>query len=182
MDKHTQRLWEQQPNETDKAYNAFFEFIQMPVHDKITPENERSLYNLSVKLGYSVQPTRPATTIENWSAKYNWRERASAYDAHIANTTLTVVERELGEYQQALIEKRTIQLAQLDSILDLTLKNMREEINKGKQLDPLDLQRIAKAVETADNLSRRIAKLPTSFTAERAEEQDDDVQIYLIGG
>lgn len=182
MDSHSRKAWEQLPHETDKAYAAFFQYIQMPVHDKITPQNERSLYNLSVKMGYSVQPTRPSTTVEIWSSKYNWRERANAYDAHMAQNTLTVVERELGQYQHAIIEKRTEQLVQLEQILDLTLKNIKADIVAGGRVDPLELQRVAKAIEITDNLTRRIAKLPTSYTTERAEEVEDDVQVYLIGG
>ena len=60
--------WQRQENESDKAYQAF----------KIYLESEnRSLQKVAKSLH------KDPTLIRRWSAKYDWRKRAAAYDSSI---------------------------------------------------------------------------------------------------
>lgn len=71
-------LFEQQPNESARAFAAFSEYLGMGA--------ERSLAAVGQKLGKRVG------LIERWSAKFDWPARVQAHTAHLA-----IVEREAAE-------------------------------------------------------------------------------------
>lgn len=58
--------WEQQPEESAKAFEAFAAYRDMGA--------ERSLRKLTQRLHKNL------TTIRDWSVKWNWQERVRAYD------------------------------------------------------------------------------------------------------
>ena len=58
--------WEQQPGESAKAFEAFAIYRDMGV--------ERSVRKVTQRLNKSL------TLIGKWSSRYNWPERARAYD------------------------------------------------------------------------------------------------------
>lgn len=62
------KLWDRQKNESDKAYSAFKVYLEM--------EN-RSLQKVSEKLSKSRQ------LLSRWLNKFNWKERAAAYDSSV---------------------------------------------------------------------------------------------------
>lgn len=61
-------VWERQPDETDKAYDAFVEFVAQPA-------SNRTVAEIGKKLG-------KAATVNNWARKWSWRGRALAWDDH----------------------------------------------------------------------------------------------------
>src|SRR5688572_30471065 len=65
------RPWDKRPDETDKAYKAFTDYIDLGP--------DRSLDKVRQKLGKSSGYTRQ---LEKWSSAYEWGTRSSAYDAH----------------------------------------------------------------------------------------------------
>jgi hypothetical protein len=71
-------LFEQQPNETNKAFEAFTVYLSMGP--------ERSLDAVRRKCGKS------ARLIERWSSRFDWPARVQAHGAHLA-----LVEREMTE-------------------------------------------------------------------------------------
>ena len=62
-------LWEQQPGESAKAFEAFAASRDMGA--------ERSLRKLTQQLHKNL------TTIRDWSVKWNWQERVRAYDREL---------------------------------------------------------------------------------------------------
>ena len=72
------RIFEQQPKESAKAYEAFSVYLNMGP--------ERSLAAVGKRLGKS------AGLMERWSRKYDWAARVEAHAAHLAT-----VEREATE-------------------------------------------------------------------------------------
>ena len=62
-------LWEQQPGESAKAFEAFAAYRDMGA--------ERSLRKLTQQLHKNL------TTIRDWSVKWNWQERVRAYDREL---------------------------------------------------------------------------------------------------
>ena len=62
-------VWDRLAGESDKAYSAFRAYLEMP---------ERSLTKLARKLNRNGRGQ-----LGNWSAKFNWVERAAAYDSSI---------------------------------------------------------------------------------------------------
>ena len=61
--------WEQQPGESAKAFEAFAIYRDMGV--------ERSVRKVTQRLNKSL------TLIGKWSSRYNWPERARAYDRDV---------------------------------------------------------------------------------------------------
>jgi hypothetical protein len=70
--------FEQQPNESNKAFTAFSLYLSMG--------SERSIASVACKLAKSDQ------LIKRWSAKFNWQTRVTAYATHMA-----AIEREQTE-------------------------------------------------------------------------------------
>ncbi len=183
MDAKTAPMWKKLPNETAKSYKAFTIYRGLPLGKLSDPKNSRTLFNVTIKLGLAPRKEKsPASTIETWAAKYHWKERAEAYDAHMENISLTVVERGLEDYQKEVIERGTLQVIALQEIIEKTLSGMMAGLAKEILPTPMNIQRIAKAVETVDDLARRMAQLPTSYKSEEVEEKELEGQIYLVGG
>ncbi len=63
------KSWDRLPNESDKAYEAFRNFLNLG--------GERSLLKVAEKVSKS------EGQIKKWSRKNFWRERAAAYDSSI---------------------------------------------------------------------------------------------------
>src|SRR5437868_1524774 len=66
----TAQLWERQPSESPKAFQAAALYFEMGA--------DRSLAAVGQSLGKS------KALMERWSSAYGWVERAAAYDAHLA--------------------------------------------------------------------------------------------------
>ena len=58
------RIWERQPNETNRSFAAFNEYLQMGP--------QRSLAKAGQKVG------KPTWLLEGWSVKYDWQRRVAA--------------------------------------------------------------------------------------------------------
>ena len=180
MDNTDTKIWERQPNETSKAFLAFQSFIRMPVRDIEDKSNNRTLLNLTHKLGYKTRgEDKAASSIEMWSSKYGWRERAAVYDAYLARTSLAVRETSLGEFQKQVIEQSTLRIATMHRVVEQKIEKL---INSDDEVDALELVRVTSAMKTLDDLSRRIGRMPTSFVAERIEEEEENEdQVFIIG-
>jgi len=70
--------WERLDNETDTAYEAFSQYLELPKcgksHDHGKPGGRRFKSDLARLRGIKTP------TIEGWYRKYNWVGRAQAYD------------------------------------------------------------------------------------------------------
>lgn len=125
--------WDQQPNETDKAYRAFRHYLgQGP---------KRSLGTTSLDLGYHAKSKKVlvATTIAGWSKKYGWIQRIKAYEGWIGTQQdQTIIELEAKvtakwharreeirdksfELAQGLLERTSALLSKVDTMLSTPL-------------------------------------------------------------
>lgn len=183
MDKHSRKMWERRTDETDKAYNAFLEYIKMPIQDLHNPENARTLVNLTKKLGYGASPGKAASTLEKWSSKYNWQERTAAYDTSKAELSIEVRDGKLAEYQSHVIEESTLQVQLASQLISRELMEKLQNQQAGIPLKSTDISRLVNAMKTVDDLRRRIAGMPTTYTSEVAEDTtDEETTTYIIGG
>lgn len=66
------KIWERQKNETDKAYSAFEIYLET---------ESRSIKKVAEKLSVS------APNVRKWASKFDWTERAAAYDSSIVEET-----------------------------------------------------------------------------------------------
>lgn len=182
MDNSSRKAWERRPDESDKSYNAFLEFIKMPIKDIEDSSKSRTLANLSQKLGYKVAEGKAASTIEGWSSHYGWIERARLYDMHKAELTIQVRDASLEQYQKQLVERRTLQTAFLNDVLEEQITDIIKRQKSGYPVDALEILRLTNAAKKLDDLERRIAGLPTTYTTEKVEEdKSKETRTFVMG-
>lgn len=106
-------VWERCPGESTKAYNAFCAYRDMGP--------ERSLE----KTGRTLDKPRTKQYLGEWSVKYNWVERATAYDDYI--------EKKKRADREAEIQKMVKKHARIAT------KLQKKALERLKKLDPSKL-------------------------------------------
>src|SRR5215211_2280428 len=102
MNIQKRELWDRLENEPEKAYRAFECFLSLPSDHRTIVEAYR------VYVG-NPQAVKPSDTWVKWSRDYAWRERAAAFDDHLAS-----VWREAHE--QAIKEQAAQQAREIEKI------------------------------------------------------------------
>lgn len=161
--------WERLPGETNKAYRAFQVYLMLPIAGDI--DERRSLKNTAARLGLA-----STTGVADWSAKYDWVARATAYDEYNGAKAIDLRETGLVELQQAVITSLGAQIALLNGLIEKKLAEASRD-----NLPLRDVKMLAEIIEKKDNLARRLAGLPTQYTTERAEDLSDEDTVYIIG-
>jgi len=135
--------WQQLPEETDKAYNAFRFYLQGGPY--------RSLQDVATVLG---KDKAYAKQLEKWSRMHNWKARTSAWDAHIDNflerqymeSVLTMTDRHIQQshyiqekvYEQLMsLDLTALKPSELIKLYDITIKVERESCKLKSELMPL---------------------------------------------
>jgi hypothetical protein len=101
MDIQKRELWDRLENEPERAYRAFECFLSLP-------SGERTLLAAYRQHVGNPGAAKPSDTWSRWSSEFAWRERAAAYDDHMANKRREAYERgveEEAERQGALAER-----------------------------------------------------------------------------
>lgn len=168
------RIWDKLPQETPKAYQAFVMYLQLAPYGE--GEQRRSLANVATALGLA-----GSSGVEAWSAKYNWVERATAYDSMSAHSTLTVRDTALKDFQQNIVTTMSMQLVAIDRVIDTTLQTMLKLQENGTTVETINIKRLVEAMEKKDTLARRLAGMPTTYTSAVAESEPDEETVYVIG-
>lgn len=172
-------LWAMQPQETSLAFRAFNKYVHMLDDPAV---KRRSLHRLAKEMGYADEKA-----LENWSASNNWVERARYYDSYHA---VAIVQREvqdLGAFQAHVVESLTEQLTVLDAIINSMLKAIVDDDtytdgeDAKRKYSPSDIKRVVETIKLKDDLMRRVAKLPTTYLSEGAEETETQM-TYILGG
>lgn len=76
-----ERPWERKKGESEQAYEAFDLYLKMGT--------ERGVYKVASQLGKS------GTLISRWSVRWDWSERARAYDNELADADLKSKKKEI---------------------------------------------------------------------------------------
>jgi hypothetical protein len=101
MDSKQKELWDRLENEPERAYRAFESFLTLP-------SSERTIINAYRTYVGNPDAVKASDTWSGWSSHYAWRERAAAYDDHMASKRREAYERgmeEEAERQGALAER-----------------------------------------------------------------------------
>lgn len=152
------------PGETPKAFAAFRVFLNMGP--------DRSTRKVGRKIG------KNRTLIGEWSSRWQWQERAAAYDA-----AQVVKEQAAIDEQQRKDAKKWADRAQAHRERSFRLGMMMiekaEQLLKGrKKFDPAQANRLA---AEGDKLVRLSADLPTGRTTIAASGDDSPVIIASAG-
>src|SRR5215208_3332332 len=83
-------LWDRLENETERAYRAFESFLSLP-------SGERTLLEAYRRHVGNPDAAKPSDTWSGWSSSFAWRERAAAYDDHLARLQREAYERAIEE-------------------------------------------------------------------------------------
>jgi hypothetical protein len=101
METDKKELWDRLENEPDRAYRAFEVFLTLP-------SGERTLLEAYRRHVENPGAAKPSDTWSGWSNAFAWRERAAAYDDHLASVRREAYERAVEEeaVRQALEVER----------------------------------------------------------------------------
>lgn len=134
----TARPWHRQPGETDKAFLAFVTYRDLGA--------ERSIPAAMKTYG---EPAGNLRYWEGWSSRYDWVQRAAAYDAHLDEVRLNAIEDRVARATekhvraaQSLIDKGLERLRSLD-LEDMDPGDVRMYVADG-----IKLQRLAMGLST----------------------------------
>jgi hypothetical protein len=90
MNIQKKELWERLENEPERAYRAFECFLSLP-------SGERTLLRAYRQHVGNPDAAKPSDTWSGWSSTFAWRERAAAYDDHLASLRRDAYERVIEE-------------------------------------------------------------------------------------
>ena len=181
-------FWERQPFETPAQWDAFKVYRELPLHHEDEDER-RTLRNVC-----RLQGRKSTANVNGWSAKNNWVERAIAYDDYIGRNALQIKMATIGEYQKHVIGSETIRFSALEELIDKKIRKLIDTVDGEKDVyvdpdtgkivvvDSLEIQRVVKASKDLSDLQHRVAKLPTNYVIEAAEDQSDDTPFIIRGG
>ncbi len=83
-------LWDRLENEPERAYGAFECFLSLP-------SGKRTLLEAYRRQVGNPDAAKPSDTWSGWSNTFAWRERAAAYDDHLASLRRDAYERAVEE-------------------------------------------------------------------------------------
>jgi hypothetical protein len=90
MDIQKRELWDRLENDPERAYRAFESFLNLP-------SGERTLLEVYRRHMGNPDAAKPSDTWSGWSSAFAWRERAAAYDDHLASVRREAHERVIKE-------------------------------------------------------------------------------------
>jgi hypothetical protein len=90
MDTENRELWDRLENEPTRVFHAFQSFLNLPSGDRTL---------LAAYRGHVGNPeaVKPSDTWAKWCSDFAWRERATAYDDHLASVRREAYERAVEE-------------------------------------------------------------------------------------
>ena len=100
MDIQKRELWDRLANEPERAYRAFEGFLSLP-------SDQRTLLAAYRQHVGNPDAAKPSDTWSGWSSQFAWRERAAAYDDHLASVRREAHEQVIKE--QAAQQAREIE-------------------------------------------------------------------------
>src|SRR5215218_6338295 len=116
MDTQKKELWDRLENEPERAYRAFECFLSLP-------SGERTLLRAYRQHVGNSDAVKPSDTWSGWSNAFAWRERAAAYDDHLARLRREAYEQAISE--EAARQAREVEKARGRSNELLTLGYVR---------------------------------------------------------
>src|SRR5215218_7679432 len=99
-------LWDRLENEPERAHRAFESFLSLPSGD-------RTLLGAYRRHVGNPDAVKPSDTWSGWSSTFAWRERAAAYDDHLACLRREAYEKAIEE--EAARQAREVEKARYHS-------------------------------------------------------------------
>jgi hypothetical protein len=159
MDTQERELWDRLENESERGFRAFESFLALP-------SGERTLLEAYRRHVDNSQATKPSDTWSRWSSEFAWRERAAAYDDHLASLRRDAYERAVEE--EAERQAREVEKARgrANELLTLSYERAMEFLENAQ---PSDLR-----FQDVLNIIRLHMDFVKSFSVELQPRHDDD--------
>jgi hypothetical protein len=141
MDTRKRELWDRLENEPERAYRAFEVFLHLP-------DGERTLLAAYREHVGNPDAAKPSDTWSGWSSSFAWRERAAAYDNHLASVRREAYERGLeeeAERQGALAERNRNRFNELMTVgYEAAMRSLEEVVEEGgmRPADAIQITRL----------------------------------------
>ena len=161
-------IWDQQPGETVKAFNAFSLYLNMA-------PGERTYQKVADILGLKSQ-----ATVERWASPqvWDWQNRVLAYDRYMVSSQLMIRQDDPVAAMQATLEQEGAELAALTKLVEMSMKNSLREVAEGFSIDSLALQRLVGAMDKLHAMRRRNVGLPSTYRIEAVEDVPNEMPVF----
>lgn len=152
--------WDKQPYETSLSYARFQQFIMLGP--------ERSYQRLSTLLGLAKR------TIEQMGGKYNWHDRATDYDNHVASEAMVVHRDNILRYDTSI---RSEAMQDHSMLVEDWRRMYGELMGNTSNLKPSELEALIRSREMIDKFGRRQLGMPNTYKdkEDNKERQDGGV-------
>ena len=169
METQKRELWDRLENEPERANRAFEVFLSLP-------GGERTLLEAYRRHVGNSDAAKPSDTWSGWSNTFAWRERAAAYDDHLASLRRDAYERAITE--EAGRQAREVERARGRANELLTLGYMRAmEWLENAQPSDLRFQDVVNIIRLhMDYLKAFPVQPEPSNNDEWTEEDDADLE------
>ena len=166
MSKKTDKPWERQPGESEKAYEAFALYRDLGLN--------RSNHEVCSKLSKSRQ------LISRWKANYHWDERVRAYDNDLQKQAHAAAVKDLKEMTarhvkiSMQLQKKALQALSGLKPEDMSPKDVKEFIKLSTELERLNRMNSASDDLEGDGPADNAAKIWATKLMEQWEVEDEE--------
>lgn len=157
-------MWEQLPDETDLAYQAFQVYLDLP--------SPRSYQDCASRLNKSY------SLISRWGGENGWVSRAASYDMRSIGV-ISVAERDIAleGFQISILKDAYLDYG---SLRGLWIK-MFEQLSTSDDFTPRELKDLIAARAQLDTMARRTARMPGVYTAKEEDAvKDRENNTYFL--
>jgi hypothetical protein len=167
MDTEKRELWDRLENEPERAYRAFECFLGL--HG-----GERTLLEAYRRHVGNPDAAKPSDTWSRWSSTFAWRERAAAYEDHLASVRRGVYEKVVEE--EAARQAREVERARgrYNELMTLGYERAVEWLEEAERSD-LRAQDVNQIIRLYMDAEKAFGAREPSTEAEWTEEDERDV-------
>ncbi len=167
MSKWTDKPWDRQKGESEKAYEAFTIYLQMG--------EKRTIIAVCKQLEKS------RTLIDRWKERWEWQERVRAYDNDLVKEARSkaikerkeMTDRHIGIAMQ--LQKKALEALKDLSVEDMSAKDIKEYIKMATELERLNRTLIEdQNKETAENAHSLADTIIAAYAKRMDGENDGD--------
>lgn len=163
-EKNNIPVWEHQPDETNKQYEAFCVYRNMKIPGD--PSSKRSIRQVSEQLGKS------ETLLNRWSSKNDWVKRADAWD----DEQERILSEEQRKQQLADIKKMRKRHADLATAMLVKAAKALKAI-PDDEIKPSDMTRMVDIASKLERISR--GDVGEVIEERQGEAVGSAVQFYI---